>query len=138
VHELYPELEGLAVQVKDVTDDYYTLGWLTVEGRILSFVQAPGGAIFPLAPNTYESAATDLNDIGLAAGSARFGDGTGAAHAALFAYGVTIPVETLLAPADDAAWTWLSDATAVSNAAVVVGNGILGNSAQAWLVRPPS
>jgi hypothetical protein len=137
-HRLYEELDDLEVEVKDVTNSFYTLGWLTVGERILSFVQAPGGAIFPLAPAPHTSAAHDLNDIGLAAGFAR-GTSGGTAHAALFVYGTAVPVRDLLSTPDQAVWTSMQDAVAVNDNAVVVGEGRIGQSdrPEAFLLRPP-
>ena len=136
-HQLYQVLDAFQVEVKDVTDAYYTMGWLIIDDRPIAFLQHPGGAIFPLTGDpSRSSAATDLNNVGIAAGAA--GDGEGGADAALFVYGAVVPIESLLSAADDVAWNLNPLAVALNDDVWVVGNGRRGVEAPSgWLVRPP-
>jgi hypothetical protein len=138
-YDLYPELAGQTVETQDIINSMYTLSTLTTgDGRILSFLQHPNGAIYPLVSPTFHTAqAFDLNEHGIAAGHA--GNGTDPTYAALFVYGTTFGIESLLSPADQAIWGRLDRASSLNDGVTVVGNGTRDGyeRPQAWLVRPP-
>jgi hypothetical protein len=138
-YPLYDVLDEFdaAAEVRDVIDAYYTLGRITVSGRVLGFIQAPGGEIYPLSADaTKASAATDLNSSGIAVGGA--GEGLNGSYAALFVYGSVVPIELLLSAADQEDWELLPDVTALNDGVTMVGNGKKdGGATTGWLVRPP-